>query len=169
MRNGGHILDEGDLQPCGLQCTNRCFSACTRALYIDLNRLEAMLHGSLRCCLCRHLRRKRGRLSGAAEPKGAGAGLRLGIALHIGHRYNRIIERRTDMGCAALNILFLSAPSADFRCFSHRLSLLLISSCPQLYASGLFSCAHSSWCADRERAGLFCDEHRVHNQFPSIS
>ena len=58
MRNGGHVLDHGNLQAGSLQRTNRRLASGTGALDVHFNGLQAMLHGRLGRSFGSHLRRE---------------------------------------------------------------------------------------------------------------
>ena len=68
MGNGGHVLDQGDLQAHGLQRTNGGLTAGAGTLYVDLNDLQAIaLHSSLSGSLGGGLSGKGGGLTGTTE------------------------------------------------------------------------------------------------------
>ena len=68
MGDGGHVFDQGDLKPCGLQRADGGFSSLAGALNENLNGLHAVLHSELRGGFGSSLRGKRRALSGTAEP-----------------------------------------------------------------------------------------------------
>src|ERR671921_2702798 len=68
----GDVLDAGDLEPCGLQRTDRGLAARARALHEDLDLLQALLDALAGCGVGGDLRGERRRLAGALEAGAAG-------------------------------------------------------------------------------------------------
>ena len=105
MGNGRNIFNHGYFQSGSLQCTDCSFTAGAGTLYHNLNGLQAMLHGSLRRCLCSHLSRIGSILSGTAESKAACAGPGKSISGSVRQSNNRIVKRGLDMRLTLFDIL----------------------------------------------------------------
>lgn len=114
MGNGRHILDHGYFQSGCLKSANGGFTASSRSLHHDFDRLQAMLHSSLGGCLRGHLCGIGGILAGSTESQTAGACPGKGVARRIGERYDCIIKRRLNMRLSLIHIL---ADTATRRCF----------------------------------------------------
>ena len=124
MRDRRHVFDHVDLEARCLERTNRCFTAGTRALDVDFDLLEAMLHRCLGSCFRCHLRSKRRALARAAEAKAASACPGKCVAALVSERHNRIIKRRADMRYAIFHILANFFLRADCFLNCHQLTLL---------------------------------------------
>src|SRR5438067_2760860 len=125
MRNGGDVGDGRDLEPSGLKRTNSRLAAGARALDEDLDLLEAVFHGAPRGCFSRHLRGKGRALARALEALAAGAAPGEHVALRVGQRNDRVIERGLDMRLAHRDVLLFATPGADDFLLWHALLLCL--------------------------------------------
>src|SRR5436305_3244139 len=105
-----HVLDAEDLEPRSLQRTDRGFAAGARPFHEDLDLLEAMLHALARTRIGGDLRRERRRLARALEAGRAGGLPRDHVAVLVGERDDRVVERRLDVRLADRDVL-LDAPT----------------------------------------------------------
>jgi len=107
--NGRHVLDHVHIQTGGLQRTDSSLTAGTGAFDINFNRAQTVFHSGLGSGLSSHLRSERRRLFAAAETQTTRARPGKSISLDVGDGHDGIVERRTDMGSAALNELAFTA------------------------------------------------------------
>src|SRR5689334_6737643 len=105
VRNRRHIRDARDLQSYGVQRAHRRFTAGARALDAHLDILHAAFLRSAAGALGSDLRGEGRRLAGALESGVTGSGPGERVALPIGDRDDRVIERRVDMGDALGDVL----------------------------------------------------------------
>ena len=68
MRYRRNILDEGDIEPCGLEGPQSGFAARTGAFHKDFDILNSVLLSLFGGCLGGYLRRERSAFSGSLEP-----------------------------------------------------------------------------------------------------
>ena len=106
MRNGCNVFDHVDFQTRGLQAADGGLTPGTGALDIDLDSLEAKLHGGLCGGLSSHLSGKGRGLLASTEAQAAGAGPAEGVAVGVGQGNDGIVKGRTDMRGATLDKLF---------------------------------------------------------------
>ena len=109
VRNGRHVLDHVHIQTGGLKRTDSGFASGTGAFDIHFNRAQTVFHSGLGSGLSGHLSSEGRGLLASAEAQTAGAGPGKSIALGVGDGHDGIVERRTDMGSAALNELPFAA------------------------------------------------------------
>src|SRR5271170_1264828 len=100
VRNWRHVANRGDVEAGRLDRPQRRFAARTRARDLDFQRAHAMFGGLPHRVLGRHLRRERGRLARALEAHGAGGRPGDRVALRVGNRDHRVVERRVHVGDA---------------------------------------------------------------------
>src|SRR5262245_42257833 len=122
VRLRGHVLDAEDLEPRGLERADRRLAARARALDEDLDLLEAVLHALAGARVGGHLRRERRRLARALEAGRAGGLPDDDVALGVGERDDRVVERRLDVRLADGDVLPDPAPGATAPCLSTRWS-----------------------------------------------
>src|SRR3954470_5324401 len=94
------VAHAGDLEPGGLQRSDRGLAARARALHEDLDLLHALLDAFARRGVGRHLRGERRRLARALEAGAAGGLPRDHVALTVGERDDRVVEGRLDVRLA---------------------------------------------------------------------
>ncbi len=168
MRNWCNVFDQVDFKASCLQGTNRCFTTSARTFNHYFHRFHTVLHSRFGSCFSSHLRSERGRLTGAFKSKAAGACPRNRVSVRIRNRYDRIVERGTDMSHATFNIFAVTTFSTyDFFWFSHcLLSPFLISSCSLRYDEDL--CVYEHWFlyVVHEQASRDGDEYRGSSQSP---
>ena len=109
MRNGCNVFDHVDFQTRGLQAADGGLTPGTGALDIDLDSLEAKLHGGLCGGLSSHLSGKGRGLLASTEAQAAGAGPAEGVAVGVGQGNDGIVKGRTDMRGATLDELLFTA------------------------------------------------------------
>lgn len=115
MRNWCNVFDQVDFKASCLQGTNRCFTTSARTFNHYFHRFHTVLHSRFGSCFSSHLRSERGRLTGAFKSKAAGACPRNRVSVRIRNRYDRIVERGTDMSHATFNIFAVTTFSTyDF-------------------------------------------------------
>ena len=112
MGDGRNVLDHVDLKTCRLQRTDCGLTASAGTLNINFYNTHAVLHGSLGSLLRSHLSREGSALPGTAEAAAAGGSPGDRVAVKIGDRNERVVERGTDMSLAALDVLLLAALAA---------------------------------------------------------
>ena len=113
VRNRSNILDHVNFQTSCLQCADCSLTAGARALNINFNCLQAMLHSSLGSSLSCGLSSKRSALSGTAEAQTTSAGPGEGVTVGIGNGDNCVVKGGLDMRSAALDVLALTASGAN--------------------------------------------------------
>src|SRR6478736_5874750 len=110
VRLRGDVGDRPDLEARGLQRPDRRLAARARALDEDVDLLHAVLLRLARAVLSGHLRRERRGLARALEADVAGGGPGDHVALRVGDRDDRVVERRLDVRLAVRDVLLLLAP-----------------------------------------------------------
>src|SRR5690606_6588312 len=106
----GHVLDVADLEPGGLQRTNRRLPAGTRALDEHVDLLHAVLLGLARGALGGHLRGVRRRLPRALEAHVAGGRPGDHRTVGVGDGHDGVVERALDVRVSVRDVLlFLAA------------------------------------------------------------
>src|SRR5688572_12051651 len=122
MRYRRHVLDARDLQSAAIQRADRGFASRARAAHADFDRAQAVFLRRDARLLRRDLRGERRALARAAEARAARRRPGQRVALAVGDRDDRVVERRVDVrdavGHLALGLL------ARFR-FRLRVGLLL--------------------------------------------
>src|SRR5207253_2154047 len=104
---------------------DRRLAAGARALDEDLDLLQAVLHALARRGVRRDLRGERRRLARALEARGAGRLPDDHVALGIGERDDRVVERRLDVRLSDRDVLADTAARATAgRCLTRRGHLL---------------------------------------------
>ena len=126
MGDRRHVLDHVDLQAGSLQGTDGGLTSGARALDVDLDGLQAVLHSGLRGGLRSGLRGERRGLLAAAETESAGGSPAQRVALGIGQGHDGVVKGGADMRRTALHDLALAALADDF------LQLLLRCHCQSL-------------------------------------
>src|SRR5260221_2250282 len=100
VRNGGDVLDGGDLETGDLQRTDCGLAAAAGALHPRRDALQTHL-GRVACARLRgHLRRERGALAGALEAGLARAAPADHVAVGVRDRDDRVVEARLHVGHA---------------------------------------------------------------------
>src|SRR5947207_90248 len=99
------VLDPKDLEPRGLQRANRGLAARARPLHEDLDLLQPVLHALAGAGVGGHLGGEGRRLAGALEAGRAGGFPRDHVALVVGQRDDRVVERRLDVRLADGDVL----------------------------------------------------------------
>ena len=112
MRLRGHVLDAEDLEAGGLERPDRGLAPGARALHEDLDLLQAVLHALAGARVGGHLRGERRRLARALEAGRAGRLPDDHVALGVGERDDRVVERRLDVRLADGDVLTDAAPRA---------------------------------------------------------
>src|SRR5690242_19328981 len=114
VRLGGDVGDGADLEAGSSEGADRRLAARARALDEDVDLLQAVLLRLAGGVLGGHLRGERGRLARALEADVAGAGPRDHVALRVGDRHDRVVERALDVRLAVGDVLlFLAADLLD--------------------------------------------------------
>src|SRR3954452_6911019 len=108
--HGGDVGDLTDLQAGRLQRPDRGLAARARALDEDVDLLHAVLLRLARAVLRGHLGGERRGLARALEADVTGGGPRDHVALRVGDRDDRVVERRLDVRLAVRDVLLLLAP-----------------------------------------------------------
>src|SRR3954452_13928379 len=128
VRLRGDVGNGADLEAGGGKRADRSLSARTRALDEHVDLLDAVLLGLPGGVLGGHLRGERGRLAGALEADVAGTGPRDHVALGVGDRDDRVVERALDVSVAVVHVLLLFAAHLLGACGTalgrHALSIL---------------------------------------------
>src|SRR4051794_25053440 len=114
VRLRGDVGDGADLEASGGQRTDRRLAARARGLHEHVDLLDAVLLRLAGGVLGGHLRSERGRLARALEADVAGARPRDHVALGVGDRHDRVVERALDVSLAVGDVLlFLAADLLD--------------------------------------------------------
>src|SRR4051794_3772516 len=108
----GHVADARDLQSRGLQRADRRLAPRARALHVDLDLLEALLHALASGGVGGDLRGERCRLARPLEARAAGGLPRDHVALLVGERDDRVVEAGLDVGLAEGDVLAHPATAA---------------------------------------------------------
>src|SRR4051794_17313548 len=146
----GDVLDAGDFQAGGLERADRRLAARARALDEDLDLLQALLDALAGGGVGGDLSGERRRLAGALEAGAAGGLPRDDVALTVGERDDRVVERSLDVRLADGDVLldlaaaalraarsgahFLPAfflPATDMRLGPLRVRALVLVFCPR--------------------------------------
>src|SRR6266542_6176147 len=114
VRHRRDVLDPDDLQAGRGERPDGGLAARAGALDEDVDLLQAVLLGPAGGGLGGELRGERGGLPRALEPHVAGARPRQGVALAVGDRDDRVVERGLDVGLAVDDVLLL-APAGLLR------------------------------------------------------
>src|SRR6476619_6257848 len=104
-----HIADRAHLEAGGLERTDRGLAARARTLDEDVDLLQAVLLRLAGGVLGSHLRRERRGLARALEAHVAGGRPADHVALRVGDRDDRVVERALDVGLAHRDVLLLLA------------------------------------------------------------
>lgn len=104
MRQRCHILDCLDHQASGLKGRNSGFSPRTGAFDPDLDLFQAKLRRFVGSCFRCSLRGKRRTLAAPLEANRPGRGEAKRVAVRVGDRDDRVIERRFDMSNAPADV-----------------------------------------------------------------
>src|SRR3954447_8031370 len=128
VRRRRDVLDGTDLEARGLEGTDGCLTTGAWALDEDVDLLHAVLLGAAGSGLSRHLRGVRRALARALEADVAGGGPRDHVALRVGDRDDRVVERALDVSVAVGHVLLLLAAHLLGACGTalgrHALSIL---------------------------------------------
>src|SRR5436309_1047671 len=100
-----YVPDRRDLEPGGLERPDRGLASRARALDVDLDALETLLHPLARRRVGRHLRRERGRLARAFEARAAGGLPGDHVALGVREADDGVVEACLDVGLAKRDVL----------------------------------------------------------------
>src|SRR5215213_754677 len=131
VRHGRDVLDGRHLDAGALYRANGGVTPRTRALHLHLGASQAVLLGGLGRPLGGQLGGERRRLAGALEPHAARRRPRDDVALGVGDRDDRVVERALDVHHAGGDVLAVPAARAATRWLrlGHRLlphGLLLV-------------------------------------------
>src|SRR5450755_3039959 len=107
------VLDSGHLEAGGLERADSSLAARAGPLDEDLDLLKAVLDALAGGSVSGHLGGERRRLARALEAGTAGGLPRDHVALAIGQRHDRVVERRLDVGLADRDVL--ANPTATTR------------------------------------------------------
>src|SRR5690606_12118365 len=110
VRNRRDVLDGGDLKSDRLQRAQRRLAAATGTLHEHLDSAHAVILGLLAGILGRDLGGIGRRLARALEAPVPGRRPRDRVALGVGDRDDRVVERRVDVRDARRDVLALLAP-----------------------------------------------------------
>src|SRR6201986_4890068 len=110
VRLRGDVRDRADLQAGGLQRPDRGLAARTRALHEHVDLLDAVLLRLAGSVLGGQLRGERRRLTRALEADVTGRRPRQDIALQVGDRHDRVVERALDMRSTVRDVLLFPTP-----------------------------------------------------------
>ena len=109
MRNRRNVADARYGQTCALQRTDRGLASRARTSNVHFNLAQSEIHRLARSCLRDTLRREGRALPRSLEPNPATGPPGHYVALGIGERNYRVVERRRDEHLAARNELPLPA------------------------------------------------------------
>ena len=155
VRDRRHVPDRGDREADRLQRAQSRLAARNRGPAPAPRALHAVLGGLLPACSAGDLRRERGALARALETLRARARPGDHVALRVGNRDHRVVERGIHMRDAGRDVLALAFLR---RC---EVSLAITSSSPSSSrrSPGPDPCASARWCgfAGHARAGP-CDD-----------
>src|SRR5579875_3805937 len=112
VRLRGDVLDARHLEARGLQGADRGLTARARALHEDLDLLQPVLDALAGGGVGRHLGRERRRLARALEARAAGRLPGDDVALAVGERDDRVVERRLDVRLTDRDVLANTATAA---------------------------------------------------------
>src|SRR5919198_748024 len=107
-----HVLHAEDLEPRGLERSDRRLASGARPLDEDLDLLEAVLHALASAGVGGHLGGERRRLAGALEAGRAGRLPRDDVSVLVRQRHDRVVERRLDVRLADRDVLADTTPRA---------------------------------------------------------
>src|SRR5271165_4159273 len=122
VRDRRHVANRGHVDARRLDRPQRRFAARTWTRDLDLERAHAVLGGLADRVLRGDLGGERRRLAGALESHRAGGRPRDRVALRVGDRDHRVVERRVHMGDARNDILAFATTDAG-RFFCHKVVL----------------------------------------------
>src|SRR5690349_16054127 len=97
VRHGGDVLDARDLDADVLDRADRGLAAGAGTLHDHVDLAHTVLHGTTGGLLGGHLRGERAGLAGTLEADVAGGGPGEHVAVLIGDRHDRVVERRLDV------------------------------------------------------------------------
>src|SRR5438094_510952 len=107
VRHRRDVVDAEDLEARRGERPDGRLAAGARTLHEHVDLLQAVLLGPARRGLGGELRRERRRLPRPLEPDVAGARPRQRVALQVGDRDDRVVERRLDVGPPMRDVLLL--------------------------------------------------------------
>src|SRR3954463_12558220 len=105
VRDRRHVADRRDADAQRGERTHRRLATWARALDLDVEVLDALLHGGAAGLLRRDLRGEGGGLARTLEALAAGRGPRKGVALAVGDRDDRVVEGGVDVADAIRHVL----------------------------------------------------------------
>src|SRR6202008_3973014 len=108
VRLGGDVRDRANLEACGLQRPDRGLPARTRALDEHIDLADSVLLGLAGGVLGGQLSGERGRLAGALEADIAGRRPGDDVALRVGDRHDRVVERALEVRAAGRDVFLLA-------------------------------------------------------------
>lgn len=177
VRYGRYILDRGDCKSGRLKRTERRFTTRSRSPYPYFQLFDAVLHRLAAGILGGQLRRIRGRFPRPLESLLPRRGPSDGIALGIGDRDLRVVERGVHMRDRGRDVLAFATPDsrrplyhdvAFTRSLPGRVrEVRFIFSCPQWRAPVPCGCEH--WCASADHEPAARDGDAVHDSSPGPS
>src|SRR5688572_23401526 len=104
VRDRRHVLDARDLEPAGVQRADRGLAARAGTAHADLDRAQPVFLRRDARLLRRDLRGERRALARAAESRAARRRPGQRVALAVGDRDDRVVERRVDVRDAVGNL-----------------------------------------------------------------
>src|SRR6478752_9997635 len=99
------VLDARDLEPGGLEASDRGLAAGAGTLHEDFDLLHALLDALARGGVSRHLRSEGSRLARTLETGAAGGLPGDDVAFAVGQGDDRVVERRLDVRLADRDVL----------------------------------------------------------------
>src|SRR5690606_26105737 len=105
----GDVLDRADLEAGSREGPDRGLPARAGTAHEDIDLLHPVLHGTTGGRLGAHLGGERRRLPRPLEADGAGAGPRDHVAVGVGDRDDRVVERAPDVRVSEGDVLLLLA------------------------------------------------------------